>query len=196
VVCPVEWYDPACSPMDQPVDPRDLCLQTTVWPIQGTGFPARARVPYSSRQNQSSAAQCPVKYTSRQPIDKLAPAGGPIPLPDEYNSTGVAVRITSACVDSRVLLTRRRDGNSAAQQTAKWHQSLTTVYPPGSVAVLPYDEDVKIVGEAEDYAWRLNRGHVLAFVLDVPASELYPWNVTSLDGNGSAAASPKKDILC
>jgi len=67
---------------------------------------------------------------------------------------------------------RRGNGETAVQETPKWHQMLTTVWPPGSIAVLPYDLDVDIVGEHENYAWRVNRGHVISLVFDVPPSSL------------------------
>jgi len=53
VRCPKAWYDPACSPMNATVDPRDVCLQTTLWPIQGTGYPSD-RAAFKDNQVQDS----------------------------------------------------------------------------------------------------------------------------------------------
>ena len=74
------------------------------------------------------------------------------------------------------------------------------------MAVLPYDADVKIRGETADYAWRVNRGHVVTMMLDTPASELkgYEWNSSAPSGpmraggsnQGLAGPSMKQDILC
>jgi len=48
------------------------------------------------------------------------------------------------------------------------------VFPPGTVAVLPFDKNATIVGDAPDYAWRVNRGHVVSVIANLPPSELFP----------------------
>jgi len=59
VDCPKEWYEPTCSPMSDQVDPRDVCLQSTLWPIQDQGFPTTA----SARGHASGgdSERCPDK---------------------------------------------------------------------------------------------------------------------------------------
>jgi len=66
------------------------------------------------------------------------------------------------------------------------------------VAVLPYEQGVEIVGEHKDYAWRVNRGHVVALIVDVP-SPMYRNNSShNIDigtatgkGNGIGTATGK-----
>jgi len=196
VDCPRERYDPACSPMNATVDPRDVCLQTTLWPIQGTGYPAQRGL------GTPAASMCrdPIFPPTNASIDGLESLLISDPM---YAINNITLRATSNGVDSNVDLAHRPNGQGASLQTPKWHQTLTTVWPPGTVAVLPYEQGVEIVGEHKDYAWRVNRGHVISVVVDVPASELKftlaeATNYTdhSFASQGQVTASPKSDPIC
>ena len=108
VDCPVRWYAPACSPREQAVDPRDVCLQTTIWPIQGEGFPARLKVGTDARvtntferdrsrehNSNGTTPQCPVKTISRSSIDRLLPNTGA--SASEYTAADITVRVAAVC---------------------------------------------------------------------------------------------------
>jgi len=40
------------------------------------------------------------------------------------------------------------------------------VFPPGTIAVLPFDLHTEFEGDAWDYPWRVNRGHVVSLIQD------------------------------
>jgi len=164
--CPRALYRPDCSPIERPVMPNDTCMQATVWP---------PRRPVSAVGGESQSMEpCP-------PVVQGDPT-----LPYYHGDTG---QQRKQILTSTVYATPPTQGGDKAFPSKfagifnRWHQAITVVYPPGTVAVLPtrgrdssgdpslHDHggnesiDARISTNA-NYAWSLNHLHVSQVVVN------------------------------
>lgn len=142
VDCPRRMYSEACSPVDLPVDPADLCMQSTVWDtLNGRNIlpPERLQRDSVRYPRRSRCPARPPPTSANVSIDRVPPVRVSDMPNGVYRGTDATIRLVGGCTRSSVRLIRRPSGISAAAPSAVWQQFYATVFPPGTVAVVPFD---------------------------------------------------------
>jgi len=112
-----------------------------------------------------------------------------------YRGTNATVRLVGGCTTTSVEPNRRPGGLSALTPTAAWQQLHITVFPPGTIAIVPFDLGfVSTPGMAGGYPWQLNRGMVVSLIVDVPPGRLGP--LTNISRVLDYARSPELTNSC
>ena len=102
-------------------------------------------------------------------------------------------RSLSVCAP-REHVAQSRTGVPFRGRTAVWSQVVTTVWPPGTVSVLPVGPYATANGDAVDYPWRLNRAHVVSIVSDVPATGVLEERVAKQTAAGDIGPGARTEM--
>ena len=189
VDCPRSTFEERCTPEGRHIALNDTCRQTAVWPR--THSPFLDDVHRNAVHTKSGSAEQQVCPPWWGPSNISALVNADREHAQWLRSFGVGLRAGSSCATTDMSVTQQGTATSS-QETPRWHQVLETVWPPGTVAVLPYDIDVVPAGDAPDYAWRINRGYVIAVMLDSMPSGLTGAGAETGTGENASRA----DALC
>jgi len=176
VSCPRTMYCPQCTPMDGAVAADDTCRQLTLWPAPG-------EVDICKSVNDS--ASCYFDPTGGGNIDSLLPTSRPkAPARLEY---------VQVCNEGIIDISQKQ-GLTGTSPTPIWAQTHSIVWPPGTIAVLPIGGNATIRGDAPDYAWRVNRAHVVTFEVTLPPSTIHFSSKQSKDGSARTLTCEMIDL--
>lgn len=96
----------------------------------------------------------------------------------------------AATCAGRAIKPVARDGLTSMAYTLSWQQSITTIWPPGTVAVLPVGPNATAAGDAPNYPWRVNRGHVVTQTINAPATRVQQDEIETLSTNDAVSYIP------
>ena len=113
-------------------------------------------------------------------------------MPTDMPVDPLQIETVRLCSQGTIDL-RQRDGMQATRATPMWHQSMVTVFPPGTVAVLPVTPGTPIDGDFADYSWRVNRAHVVTHSIDIASDIIVP-NMSS--SSEYAGGTGRDDSVC
>jgi len=180
--CPRSVYSTEAMPLNGTIQGNDLCRQLTVWPPKqawtdtargGEGEQAPSQGEHLLREGGSSSRSS--SFPQPTPANDTCPSYSGRPL-DAFRATDQPLPPAKLlqqfiCVKGRIDLAQRPTA-LASRPTPLWRQQVLTVYPPGTVAVLPTTQGTRIEGDAPGYSWRVNRAHVISLLVDTPSDLL------------------------